>query len=1105
MKTEKLILNYQRRGIKLSVSDNKLHFSAPQNILTDEDKDILKKNKKEIIKFLLDHTESEIIVDEEDKYEKFPLTDIQLSYLVGQDNVYKFGGTNCKIYTEIEYEQIELNKAQYAWEQVIKYNDMLHAVINQEGTQEILSSYTVPQIVFSDLSDMENAEVIIAQKRESLTKKQYRVGTWPLFDVEITKLKNKYILHISLDMLVADFVSINVILNEFEEVYYNGKLSFKQQLSFRDIVLYKESLKKTVNGKKKYEEDKKYWEKRIPRLSEVPEFPVVEQQEKEVLFTQYKFFLESDEYEKLCDLAKNFQLTTSSLILTAYAEALRKISKNQSFCIDVTMVDRPPFHPSIDRVIGDFTTANILEVEDLDYTNYFEKAKKIQYRLWEDLSHNSFSSKEVLREMGKRIKKEITVPAVYTSTLGAVKYSNQRKGKILYTISQTPQVLIDCQVLELEKGVRLNWDVRLGVFPKGLIEEAFESFRELIYRIIDNNTLDISLESILPKAVRKIRCVTNNTRKEFETKYLHEGFFETLECCQENKALYSNGKYYSYKELSYYVDTIIEVLESEDVFKGDIVAVAVSKGVWQIAAVLGILSKGAVYLPLDIHQPSERVDKIIKSAHVKCCILEEDNFISHDLTKKLNIRDIKRKERSGNDYKQINIDIEAPAYVIFTSGSTGNPKGVIISHSAATNTILDINNKFKINSDDRILNISNLSFDLSVYDIFGTFFAGAELVQVNEEQAKDPAHWYDLLKHENISVFNGVPGQMKMLTMFLKGKEKPILDAVRLILLSGDWIPVDLPKEISKYFPNAEIVSLGGATEAAIWSIYYPINIKQNYIRSIPYGKPLANQRFYILNEKGEETLDWISGDIYIAGKGLAIGYLGDPELTEKKFIYSRQLKERLYKTGDIGRYMPDGTIEFQGRSDFQVKIRGHRVELGEIEMAIVEILHPKNLKVITVNNNDVISVCMFAVLENESDALSKEELGKYLSEKIPQYMIPVYCEYLSEIPLTVNGKIDIKVLTSRAIEGMKKSRSRGKSEQKLSETEENIYKVWCELFNTTDISVDEDFFECGGDSILVVKLLTELETRYQYKMSLMDVYSSPTIYKMAECITNQQ
>lgn len=220
MKTEKLILNYQRRGIKLSVSDNKLHFSAPQNILTDEDKDILKKNKKEIIKFLLDHTESEIIVDEEDKYEKFPLTDIQLSYLVGQDNVYKFGGTNCKIYTEIEYEQIELNKAQYAWEQVIKYNDMLHAVINQEGTQEILSSYTVPQIVFSDLSDMENAEVIIAQKRESLTKKQYRVGTWPLFDVEITKLKNKYILHVIEYLLRLEMFDEAIVKNKVFLDYY---------------------------------------------------------------------------------------------------------------------------------------------------------------------------------------------------------------------------------------------------------------------------------------------------------------------------------------------------------------------------------------------------------------------------------------------------------------------------------------------------------------------------------------------------------------------------------------------------------------------------------------------------------------------------------------------------------------------------------------------------------------------------------------------------------------------------------------------------------------------------------------------------------------------
>lgn len=768
----------------------------------------------------------------EEAYHPFPLTDVQYAYWLGRSGLYELGNVATHCYFELDADGLDTECAETAWNLLIQRHGMMRVIIQPDGMQRILENTPQYHIDVTDIRQLEvtEKEKALDEKRAEMSHQVIQTDEWPLFDVRITKIEDqKHRIHISFDNIIFDGWSMFHLLNEWAEVYRNGKAEMPITLSFRDYVLGLEQIKSTSA----YEKDKKYWEDRVETFADAPDLLLAknESQITEQRFCRRSAKLSQKEWLSVKDAAGRLEVTPSVLLMSAYAETLRLWSSNKDFTL----------------------------------------------------------SKEVLREMGKRIKKEITVPAVYTSTLGAVKYSNQRKGKILYTI------------------------------------------------------------------------------------------------------------------------------------------------------------------------------------------------------------------------KQINIDIEAPAYVIFTSGSTGNPKGVIISHSAATNTILDINNKFKINSDDRILNISNLSFDLSVYDIFGTFFAGAELVQVNEEQAKDPAHWYDLLKHENISVFNGVPGQMKMLTMFLKGKEKPILDAVRLILLSGDWIPVDLPKEISKYFPNAEIVSLGGATEAAIWSIYYPINIKQNYIRSIPYGKPLANQRFYILNEKGEETLDWISGDIYIAGKGLAIGYLGDPELTEKKFIYSRQLKERLYKTGDIGRYMPDGTIEFQGRSDFQVKIRGHRVELGEIEMAIVEILHPKDLKVITVNNNDVISICMFAVLENESDALSKEELGKYLSEKIPQYMIPVYCEYLSEIPLTVNGKIDIKVLTSRAIEGMKKSRSRGKSEQKLSETEENIYKVWCELFNTTDISVDEDFFECGGDSILVVKLLTELETRYQYKMSLMDVYSSPTIYKMAECITNQQ
>lgn len=1098
MNIVKLILHYQKRGIKLSIVDGKLHFSASQNALTNEDKNILKKYKAQIVEYLLNNSESEIIVDKEGKYNEFPLTDIQSSYLVGQNNIYKFGGTNCKIYAEIEFEELILKKAQKAWEEVIKCNDMLHAIIEKNGVQRILKIYNVPQIAYTDLSKKSDVQSILYNKRMRLTKKKYKVGTWPLFDVEISKLQDRYIFHISLDTLIADFVSINLILDEFEQMYYTGKINSKSELSFRDVVIYRENIKNTVDEKDKYERDKKYWLKKIDTMPEAPQFPIIELQNEEVEFTQYKVFLKIAQYDKLCKIANYYRVTVSSIILTVYAEALKQISKNKNFCIDVTMANRPPLHPDMNKIVGDFTVANILEINDDEGDTYLARVKNIQKRLWDDLSHNSFSSREVLREMGKKTKGEFIVPAVYTSTLGAVEY-NKKRGKILYTLSQTPQVLIDCQVLEIEKELRLNWDVRDAAFPNGLIKEAFEYFCDLIYQIIDENSLKIPICPKLPKTVKEKRNKVNQTLKVFNKKSLHEGFFQNVEYYPENKALSVNGSEYTYMEVFYHVKAIMKALEFQGIIKGDIVAVAVSKGIWQIASVLGILAKGGTYLPLDTLQPSERAEKIVRSASAKCCIVEKESFIKSDIIKKINVNRLKKISNSNICYAKV--DVESPAYVIFTSGSTGTPKGVVITHAAATNTILDINDKYEIGRNDKLLNISNLGFDLSVYDIFGAFFAGAKVVQVNEEQAKDPAHWYELLKKEKITIFNGVPGQMKMLTMFLNGKDEMILENVRLILLSGDWIPIDLPKEIRKHFPNAIIVSLGGATEAGIWSIYYQIDATKEYEKSIPYGKPLANQRFYILNERGEEVLDWITGDIYIAGDGLALGYLGDKELTEKKFIYLESLQERLYKTGDIGRYMPDGNIEFQGRLDFQVKIRGHRVELGEIEAAIVEILHPDDIKVIAVSEGEMTAICMFAVLGKKSNTFSKDELEKMLCKKIPKYMIPTYYEYLDKIPLTSHGKVDVKFLTRRGIEGIKKNRGTECPVGELSEIEKAVYNVWNDLFSTKDISVDEDFFECGGDSILIVKLLSELENRYGYKLSLMDIYAAPTIKKMAECI----
>ncbi|NJL38371.1 MAG: amino acid adenylation domain-containing protein, partial [Leptolyngbyaceae cyanobacterium SM1_4_3] len=280
------------------------------------------------------------------------------------------------------------------------------------------------------------------------------------------------------------------------------------------------------------------------------------------------------------------------------------------------------------------------------------------------------------------------------------------------------------------------------------------------------------------------------------------------------------------------------------------------------------------------------------------------------------------------------------AYVIYTSGSTGVPKGVMIDHRGAVNTLLDINQRFGVNRGDRVLALSSLSFDLSVYDIFGTLAAGGTIVMPPAIATKDPAVWADLLVRHQVTIWNSVPALLQMLLTHVADCPNAIPDSLRLVLLSGDWLPLSLPDSLRAIAPQAQVVSLGGATEASIWSILYPIGEVDPTWKSIPYGRPMTNQRFYVLDERLEPCPVWTPGQLYIGGIGLAQSYWQDQEKTAASFILHPQTGERLYRTGDLGRYLPTGQIEFLGREDHQVKIGGYRIELGEIETTLEQ--HPE-------------------------------------------------------------------------------------------------------------------------------------------------------------------
>lgn len=267
------------------------------------------------------------------------------------------------------------------------------------------------------------------------------------------------------------------------------------------------------------------------------------------------------------------------------------------------------------------------------------------------------------------------------------------------------------------------------------------------------------------------------------------------------------------------------------------------------------------------------------------------------------------------------------------------------------NTINDVIRRYNITKNDSVLGISNLAFDLSVFDIFGIFAVGGKLVLPTDE--KNVSEWGTLLLENQITIWNSVPAQMQMLLSYLEAEKKRKVEKLRLIMLSGDWIPVQLPKRMKQIFGNSRMISLGGATEASIWSIAYEINPDYVYEKSIPYGIPLSNQKFYILDDEMRECPDWVKGRIYISGKGLALGYFKDDSLTCRKFVFHKELEERLYDTGDMGRYRTDGVIEFLGREDYQVKIRGHRVELNEVESVINQCEDVEGSIVVTATEND--------------------------------------------------------------------------------------------------------------------------------------------------------
>jgi epothilone synthetase B len=888
-------------------------------------------------------------IDPDNCLHPFPLTDVQQAYWLGRKVTFEGGNVGNHGYIEVDALDLDLERFTTAIQRLIDTHDMLRAIVLPDGQQQVLEHVPPFQLQVEDLRgwDEQAREDHLEHIRQTMDHQVFSGEQWPTFALLISLLdEQRARIHLSIETLFVDGWSVIMLVQEFVHLYYDPHFSpARPELSFRDYVLAQEAL----HDSELYQCDQEYWSRRLPSLPPAPELPLTSHASSLLTphFVHRAGRLDKISWQRLKERAALLGVTPTDMLLTAFAEVIAAWSKSSRFTINVSTFERPPCHSQIQRVMGDFTSLTLLEA-DYSVSETFEKrVQRLHAQFRADQEHSFYSGIRVLRDLARKQggAGKALMPVVFTSLLLddiAVKGPKPWQN-VVYCVSQTPQVWLDLQVVEVEGELLSHWQSVDAVFPEGLVDALFDAYCSLLQRLatVEESWSEVVRQSFLRQDMEQ-RELANATDAPVSDRLLHSFFLDQVAQRPDQPAIISPARTLTYREVYNASLQLAHQLRQSGVRPGQLVAIVMEKGWEQVAGVLGILQSGAAYLPIDAHLPQQRLHYLLAHGNVQIALTQ--SWVESELHWPEGLMricvdhlDLHTPDLPPLDPAQTADDL---AYVIYTSGSTGLPKGVMIDHRGAVNTILDINQRFGVNCNDRVLALSALNFDLSVYDIFGLLAAGGTIVVPEEGSIRNPDSWLKLIVQEQVTIWNSVPALFQMLVEYAQAQPESIEPScLRLALLSGDWVPVSLPDQARSLIPDLNIVSLGGATEASIWSILYPITTVDPSWKSIPYGKPMCNQRFFVLNEALEPYPVWVPGQLYIGGVGLARGYWRDEQKTQASFISHPLTGERLYRTGDLGRYLPDGNIEFLGREDLQVKVLGHRIELGEIEETLLQ--HP--------------------------------------------------------------------------------------------------------------------------------------------------------------------
>jgi amino acid adenylation domain-containing protein len=1043
-----------------------------------------------------------IVPDPASRHEPFPLTDVQKAYWLGRTDCFELGNIGCHVYFEVDLPGLDRGRLQAAWQKLIDRHDMLRAIVHDDGLQQILPRTPHYEIKHLSLRGADQAKVNLELEtiRGRMSHQVFSPNQWPLFELRTTELDQRTLLHYSGDLLFIDIWSLQILYGELVQLAYDRVVHLAPlEISFRDYVLATAQQRDSRD----YRRSQEYWLRRLDTLPPPPKLPLAKSPLaiRQPRFVRREAVLEQAVWRKLKIQSAKASLTLSGTLIAAFARIVAAWSQSPRFTLNTTLFQRAPLHPQVHRLVGDFTSILLLEIHDGAADSFDVLAKRIAAQFRSDLRHRAYGGIQLLREIAKKgdPDRPSSMPVVFTSALSPRMpgwQSADRVGEISYGVSQTPQVYLDHQVYQRGGHLQLSWDAVEELFPPGLLDDMFGAYCAFLRRLaLDDAAWRETKADLLPSAQVMQRAVVNDTAGPPPRGLLHGPFLEQVRKGPHHTAIATWERRLTYEDVHRHARHLAKRLRQLGAGKDRLVAVVMEKGWEQVVGAIAVLMAGGAYLPVDPDLPQERRWLLLRRAEVQIvltqpCVAERLEWPPGVQRLSVEWQDPGQEDQIEEPLPPLGRENDL-AYVIFTSGSTGEPKGVMIEHRSALNTVLDINERFGVSADDRILALSSLSFDLSVYDIFGALAAGATIVLPHPTSSREPRDWVDLILQEKITIWNSVPALLEMCVEHLERRKKSLGHSVRLALLSGDWIPVGLPDRARAVLPGLQVVSLGGATEASIWSIIYPIGTVSEEWSSIPYGRPLRNQQMHVLNDEMTPCPAWVPGQLYIAGIGLARGYWRDEAKTQAQFVAHSRTGERLYRTGDVGCYLPDGNIEFLGREDDQVKVQGHRIELGEIEATLER--HPK-----------VTSAVVMAVGERAAPkhlvayvvtrTVTVEELAKYLRQNLPEYMVPTVWQELDALPLTANGKVNRKALPSVARPDAAQARP---AEQ--SDALARITALIAGELALPSLNQHSNLLTLGATSIDLVRIVGRLQKEFSFRPSFQEFLREPSAAALAE------